>query len=437
MKSIRRLKKTTAIAILALLVVLAGLVVIDLFSEKSESVETKKQSSAPSPGSLDKQKTAAVSSTEDKITTVVVLVIICLSLLFVILVPFRVAIWVRETARHKRWFSAVVEGTGQIFVSGDGVEKIVIQLKGHTLDKDYNIVPKGESGRRWWERSPIFAWIIKQFIMEGIYWLGIPGVKEVFRYRFRWSSLESGATADPKVKSSDETIDYFSLKRDTYVVLLKAAEDKHRLPLDILLLVTLRICNPYKAIYKVQSWLEATLNRLLPPVREYVANTDWETLQHQSEKAMREFLEGHSETIREILDKYGVEVCNVQMVQVDISGSEEGRQKLVEASLKPWQAGLEAKAAAIKAGGEYNATLTAANATAQQVRITSEARVDAINRVAGAVKKQEETATILEALDALKVVGGGDGNVVIVPGSVLEVVRSLLGSKGKGGANSA
>jgi len=100
----------------------------------------------------------------------------------------------------------------------------------------------------------------------------------VYTYRFKWRGLDiHGNPQEERI----ETIDYILTKKDVYYVEVKAAKTgkgKEFLPVDIGCLVTVRIVNPYKALFGAQNWLSALTNLIAPQVGDFVSRESYETL---------------------------------------------------------------------------------------------------------------------------------------------------------------
>lgn len=141
-----------------------------------------------------------------------------------------------------------------------------------------------------------------------------------------------------KIVSKEETIDFILVQDDVYYAFVDEAETKGMVPVNVSLLLTLRVVNPYKALYRVQHWLEATQNRIKPAFRSFVALKEFEELTKQREAVEEElnsFLRG-TKVDEFISDNYGVELVAVEIVRIDPAG--EWAAKFAEAATKKWLA---------------------------------------------------------------------------------------------------
>jgi len=85
-----------------------------------------------------------------------------------------------------------------------------------------------------------------------------------------------------------EKIDYIIVQDDIFYTFIGGAESKDLLPMDIQLLLTIRIVNPYKALFRVQNWLEAVQNQTKPALRGFAASKTYIDLIKKKEVTERE-----------------------------------------------------------------------------------------------------------------------------------------------------
>jgi len=167
--------------------------------------------------------------------------------------------WLSPT---NRWFTFVKEGTAKIVVRGDAFEKALIQWNGHTFDDGWNVIEDGKekNGKIYMEPWHIFG---------GLRYYGFYPIKDIYGYWFKWSGVTENGEI---VNHPREYLDYSILKDDVYWMKVEQAEDKNLLPLDLELILTIRIINPRKAHFNVQNWLETVINRSKPAVRDVITN---------------------------------------------------------------------------------------------------------------------------------------------------------------------
>jgi len=227
-------------------------------------------------------------------------------------------------ARRNLYFTFVPEGRAKIVVRGDAFHKIIIQWKGHKLSKqqqkdakgdvivDINDVIREETSFR----QTLFERILR--IFGGLRCYGFWPIEDIYLYDFEWVGMKQNGELDPHPK---ETLDHVLLKDDVYGVLVEQAEDKGLLPLNIRLALTMKIVNPYKALFRVQNWYEMVINRITPYVRDFVTtNTYQEFIQGETriDKGVMERLIGEG-ILDEFKNRYGVKLRKIEVKDIDPS----------------------------------------------------------------------------------------------------------------------
>ncbi len=309
-------------------------------------------------------------------------------------VAFGVLATVYILAQHNVFFTFVQEGTAKAILRWKRFQRIAMSYRDHELTDAWDIVAAvaaAPTQRRW------FGW------MAGLYWIGIPFVNSVHSYRFKWTSYE-----EEKAKSDEKVIDYVLVQDDVYYSFIDEAETKGMVPVNVALLLTLRVVNPYKALFRVQHWLEATQNRIKPAFRSFVALKEFEELTKQKEAVEEEldsFLRG-TKVDEFIRDNYGVELVAVEVVRIDPAG--EWAKTFTEAATKKWLAEKDK----------------------QQIETLADAEVQRLDRVYGKVASYGDTGLFIRAVEAVEQAGKGPSNLVIFPfGALADIVKGWTGKE--------
>ena len=302
-------------------------------------------------------------------------------------------------AKLNIFFTLVKEGTAKAIMRFNKFSRIVVSYKNHEVNDDWDVVE---------EKPNSMSKLLKLF--GGLRFVGLPIINTVYRYKFKWTSYEqldeSGKTTT-KPKTKEEFLDFILVQDDVYFTFLDAAETKGMVPVDVSLLLTLRIKNPYKALFKIQHWLEATLNLIKPAFRSFVADKKFEDLVAQKEAIKREVGSFISETRidEEILRNYGVEIVAVEMVEVGPAG--ERGSIYVGAATKLWEAEKES----------------------ERIMKLADAEIERVNRVYGAVKGQGKEGLFLRTLESVEQAGKEPGKFIIFPlGGVKDLMKMWTGS---------
>lgn len=256
-------------------------------------------------------------------------------------------------APENLFFTFVPENKVKFIISGGRLQKILASSNQYTLhpgnaqfDK-YDVV-RGES----------------KGLLGGLRFYGFWPLSDVMIYRFKWTNItESGV-----ISEHDEILDTMILKTDMYLVKVTDAEDKNMIPMDIKAILTIRIVNPYKAMYMAQNWLENIVNIIKPAVREQVRKYSYEELikgdgEHFSllgKNIFNELRGGVPNDIEELYAKYGIELSSIRIENIDPQAG------LRELTLKKIVAEKEAEVKKITASADAEAFKEKALAWKQQ-----------------------------------------------------------------------
>lgn len=310
-------------------------------------------------------------------------------------------------------FTMVNEGQAKAVKRLGKFRKIIMSYKGHGLDEEWNVVSLEEAKKKNIKLRPE-----PPRLFGGLRIVGIPFIDMVHIYKFKWTSYEQveedGKTAEKPVTTEKE-IDYIFVQDDIYYTFVKEAETSEMLPLSISLLLTLRVLNPYKALFKIQKWLETTLNKIKPSVRAYVGTKKYEDMVSKVEEEKRNVkteIFDRLQVIKDEMAEYGVEFADIEIPAMELSGPR--GEKYIELSTKQYEADKE-----------KTRIETLANADAR--------RLDTVFRK---VKEFGETGLYLKTLETLETAGKGPSNTVIFPlGALKDILSGWIGKKGERNEN--
>ncbi len=215
-------------------------------------------------------------------------------------------------APSNRFFTFVEEGTVKIIMKAGRFERALIQWKGHTFDR--------------WNPDEIGRWNVRDEDAEhkelhhpfgGLRFYGFWPLMDIYIYTFKWTGVAEDGKVDPHPK---ETLDYILVEDDVYWFELVRAEDKNLLPLRVEVLLTVRVVNPFRALFNIQNWLEAITNRTRPLVRDAMTTDSYENLIKQQERlglTIMKRLEEGAILEPEFKDRYGIEVRKTEIKEID------------------------------------------------------------------------------------------------------------------------
>lgn len=296
-------------------------------------------------------------------------------------------------APSNRWFTFVKEGTAKIVVRGDKFEKALIQWERHTLDKRWNVV----RGKEPWHP------------FGGLRYYGFWPVKDIYLYDFEWTGVKESGEVDHHPK---ERLDYILLKEDIYYFKIEKAEDKELLPMELEIVMTVRVINPYKALFVVQNWLEAIINRSRPAVRDAVTKRRYDELIKDKEAVGREIYKilKKRKLLEEFQNRYGVEVRRIEVKEINPG------KEYREATLKKYLAEREKER-----------IITEADAKRQELERVAEGERIRIEKVYSQIRKFGDLGRLIRSLEAMeKSPLAANMTVQAVPG-LSEVLKGIFG----------
>lgn len=216
--------------------------------------------------------------------------------------------WPWLLANYDLFFTFVEEGQAKIVVKGESYSKTIISLIGHDIDERGNIIEAPQQEEEWWT---------KQF---GVYWIGVPPFSKIFNYPLRWTSYkprgENGAKA-PVVK--EEILSSIYIKDKVYYGRVEDVETNEGVPLNIEILATLKVVNPYKATFLINNWVEAIIDRIAQQVRVYVGTKAYMDLVSGETSVQTMGLSGFLKDALAIIaeDNYGVEFVSCDILTLN------------------------------------------------------------------------------------------------------------------------
>lgn len=257
---------------------------------------------------------------------------------------------------------------------------------------------------------------IKKRLPGSIWWIGNPFIYSIHTYNFQWATLRqkevNGELTDTIhyedwSESNENTgpIDYILLATDIYAAILKGPETSDLLSTDILLLLTGRIVNPYKSLFRVEQWLEAAVNQVKVATRDWIAHKSYKNAIQKTEKEKREkdpILRARNEKgIGNYIERHwGFRIQNLGFKNITPD------DRFVNLTLLPY-----------KAEQEKAAEITAA-----------EGRATAFTTFAKSIGKEDDGLSILAAQTMEKVSQGTATTIVEAP-SLSKFLGNMAGDK--------
>lgn len=242
-------------------------------------------------------------------------------------------------------------------------QEFIMRWKGKKFDREWNVVEDTD---------------IKRHLLGGLVWMWF--FEKPHEYYLSWKTLKEGEK-EPTDHIREKLVRVL-LGDKTYYVLISEAEDSNLMPLRLVVLLTVRVKNPYKAIFGVDDWLQVILSRIAPAVRDSVSQQTYQELIKSKKGIGKEIKEHEKQEIDDILKLYGVEIVAIEIRDIDPESDED--RKATEA---PIRAELDAKKVIAEAEGQAKKTVIDAEAKAKQTELIATADAMKMTTIAEATKK--------------------------------------------------
>ncbi len=285
-------------------------------------------------------------------------------------------------APNNLFFTFVPEGRAKVVVRGDAFKKALLQWEGHKLamfsSQDHNAGDVIEGGLN-----------LRKHFLGGLRFYGFWPIDDIYLYDFSWTNVLQDGTVQPHPK---QTLDYCLVKKDVYWAKVWKAEDKKMLPLDVELVLTIRILNPYKALFRVQNWLETTINRIEPAVRNAISRKAYKTwIGGEADLADKIYKQEEvDDLLKEFRSDLGVDVRAIEVRSINPTTAEVDRAR--EATLKKYFAEQDR----------------------ERITVEAEAERRRLNAVYGTIQEFGDLGKMIRLLEALEK-SPGEGSKLILP----------------------
>ena len=236
-----------------------------------------------------------------------------------VLTYYLAALLIRKLAERNLFWTFVEEGTAKAIVINGRFTFCVMSFSGHMFAAD-GPNPPAIQADGWDIVTSDDSVLHRRYLplLRNVRWIGLPPFNDAYVYGFSWTSLEEEQKDEKDMKKkfhySDKTIDYILIQDDIYVTQVKEAECKDNIPLDAIILIGGRIVNPYKALFKVERWLESTANRVGADMRDLFGKKTYAQIRELSDT---EANVSEKKTFDEVLKEWGFEILFVRVHSVN------------------------------------------------------------------------------------------------------------------------
>lgn len=348
-------------------------------------------------------------------------------------------------------FTFGIEGAAKIVVKNGVFDHALMWWEGHRLNdprklsydrhiRVWEVVETGEHSER---PSQYAFWQLHWRFLElfGIYWYGLYPFKEIYVYQFKWTEQVVNEANEVKPWHREEYTDFIFVKNFVYWVKLVAAENADNEPLDLNYLLTMRINNPYWALFRIEDWLGRVMADTNSAARMYIGERTFDQIKHDDVDEQA----GTSDFATYLLKindssmaepgaqgaqiSYGATIVAASLVEVTFAGV--APDELVRATTAKIVAARNAQATIETATGEAQATRVRAQGNADAARILAQGQTDAIESVYRKVGEFGDAGLIQRELDTLRETANSPNNTFVWANNPLNAnLRDILRPRG-------
>lgn len=268
--------------------------------------------------------------------------------------------WLRWLGENDIFVTYVPEGRAMAVVRGKKFVRTIMSWTGKTIDNSGDIIDSQQLQKNW----------LLDFF--GLQWVGLWPWFSIYSYKFPFTTVDENGEIKTR---SNEVTKYVYLTDYVYFVRVKEAETSENFPVQMGLLLTVRVENPYKALFRVANWLGTLSDLVAADTRDFIGSKTFEELITRGEtETQRELFARLNKTIRSVKRQYGVKVERVDIHSVDPAG--EHAEKLREVATKKYVAEREAEALEALGDGRRRAIEKEASALgSDEAKMALQARV--------------------------------------------------------------
>ena len=311
---------------------------------------------------------------------------------------FGIALFITVLAEKKIFFTAPKEGTAEFVMRSGTVDRLLMVFKHHYAEKDHDVIDeRGPPPKPNPEVKGLLYYLNPVNWMEplGIYWIGIPPFYTIHRYPFVWTEekVAEGGHIVPRLRQAivgeEGLTSKIYINDFNYYFTAISVESFDLLPVSFVFVVTIRITNPYKALFSGKDWYQRTAGAISQMCISYAGKTAYKDMTAGKSAAVRMLAVDDPSNpplrpLKELIgmlgdkrfgladgemnlhDKYGIKIVAVKIDSIAL-GDKPGSTEILDITLKGYKGEQEGVAEAKKAKGEAEATLIRAEAEAQRI----------------------------------------------------------------------
>lgn len=303
------------------------------------------------------------------------------------------------------YFTIIEEKQAKNVMRAGKFWKCIMQWEGYWFDEEWNVVPL---------RKPLnwFHRFLLGNLFGGFWFYGFWPIDAIWTYDFEFKGVEADGVT-PKSYSL-KGIDYVPLAPGIYFEEVIDAEDKDRTPITVRLLLTIRVFNPYRAIFRVLGpWIKIVLGRTVPAVRVRVGTELYEEIiPKEVDREIYAFLNTPpTGAFYEFRTQYGIDVQALQFPEI-----------IPHPDVK------EATLLEFKAKQERKRILITADAKRQELKILARGEAARFTTIANAIIRKGDLGITIRALEVLeKAPQQGAKEFFFLPTAVTDLLSRAFG----------
>lgn len=360
----------------------------------------------------------------------------------VVVAPIGLAMTVYALAQMKILFTAPKEAKAEFVMAGNAVKRMLLVWKKHHVTADGQIVDGNPPLLDHLRLLNPLNW------MEpwGIYWIGLWPFYKIYTYDFVWTEemTDDSGKIMPHTRRAirgtpEGQTSYIKVNDTNYFIVANDVKTKDGVPLKFILLLTVRIENPYKALFMGEEWLERTGGAVTNMTVRYCGALSYEQVVASTPAELIVIKNGTEVTMpkktledlimmlgnereddvqggdTDLLILYGVRIVAAKLHSFDFAD---------DAAAKEYRTATTQKYVAEQKGLGEAAEATGKAAAIRTLADAEKYRIDTIYEpVAG---NDKDARMQIRKLEALEKSGASGGNQIVVPDELLGLARKFI-----------
>ncbi len=345
------------------------------------------------------------------------------------------------SANSNLLYTKVPEGKGKIIAKGKSFHRAILSFRGYHLNErgkphfdenepEWEVLPN-KPGKNY-ETRPQYT---RSF---GLFWVGIPGMREVYKYDFVWNEYRTNLEGGRDVWHREEETEVFVANDFSYVMVIEDAKTRDMLPVRAEFVIIVRITNPYKALFESNDWrtqLESYVDRI---GRNFIGTFTYDQLRSETDEGKNCEKENFSIPIQKLtlclpeeeecgLDEkdrrglkghIGVTIKAANLESIVLSGAAAAENERL--SLAAYTADRNAETVRTGANAAAYDTVVRAGATALETRMKARAEAVAITARLRAMETNQPLSEKILVTEAM-----GQGTTFVVPSALVDAIGTI------------